>query len=185
MPCAALGTAQTPEDSLAQREFSPSYVATFTCALFPGAGTHDWIPTLAIRAGYGFYLDKRTTLSAFVEYDHYKLGQSGGLSSYSSLSPKRTDIALYASMAMVQTIEIGFGVAYSASDDVTYNTPDGHSGSWPNAGKAEFRTYLSVGVRYAISITHALSVPVGIYYRALDYGTESSPAVRIGIQWLF
>ncbi len=86
---------------------------------------------------------------------------------------------------IVHIVEIGFGVSHTEADAVTYTSPDGHSGAWASGGKSEFVPYLSIGVRYAVPVCQRLLLPIGVYYRALDYGTESSPAARIGIQWLF
>ncbi len=174
------------DTSIAANEGSLENTIKLEFGLFPLRGEQNWKPTYSIRTGIRTRLSHRISLCGYVDYYMYSLGIPGGTYGFSPYPANRQDVALYAALLFSEFLEFGFGAYYSRSDKI-YEVESGVRTALSSVNSAtSVHPFMMIGFQYEVRLSDRLLVPIGLYYRGTDYGTETIPLIlRTGLGFKF
>jgi hypothetical protein len=144
-------------------------------------------PTINARAGLGKSFST-LELYGFAEMTMHKFDGHDGFQ-YQTSSNQRYDIALYGMGAIAEIIYIGAGIYYTHQDNIVTHQSYYPDTTYQSGVRSFYRFYYVVGAGYHISISHAISLPIGLYYRNQDYSDRyigiQKISVRLGARYAF
>jgi hypothetical protein len=144
-----------------------------------------WRSTNSLRAGFTTeVLTSVFAVSGYVEYYGHRaiIGDHLGPASLSPSFPRRTDVAVYATISCFHVLEFGAGTYYTKSDAVFFVDEFQNRSPWRDSGLSELRAFYTAELKYSIPLSQSVFLPVGFFYRnSYDVNNTLPVYLRIGL----